>query len=268
MMRIFCLLGVLIVNTFALWADTIVRFETTLGSFDVQLYDRDGATRTTPLTVENFLTYVRAGVYDGSFFHRSISDVIIQGGGFTFLPPDQALDLPANDPVQNEPGNSNVRGTIAMAKIGGQPNSATNQWYFNVSDNLGLDAAEEGYTVFGHVLGNGMEVVDEIASLTIYNVSSILGSNIFSTIPLLNGSILIVIKRISIVSFDTNQILSPLGTITLIWSAIGNLPVNVERATNLVTTDWQTIATGLTSGEFTDPNPPASGPVFYRVVKP
>ncbi len=108
-------------------ADTVVRFETTLGDFEVQLYDRHGALRTTPLTVSNFLTYVQADVYNGSFFHRSMPGFILQGGGFG-LEGTSIVGLLGNPAVVNEPGNSNVRGTMAMAKLDGDPDSAT--WKF------------------------------------------------------------------------------------------------------------------------------------------
>ena len=73
------------------------------------------------------------------------------------------------NPIKNEPGNSNRRGTIAMAKLAGDPDSATSQWFVNLEDNLYLDTQNEGFTVFGKVLGNGMEVVDYLASVEVYN---------------------------------------------------------------------------------------------------
>jgi cyclophilin family peptidyl-prolyl cis-trans isomerase len=148
---------------------TIVRFESVLGDFEVELFD-DLA----PLTVANFLAYANDGDYDGSFIHRSIPGFVIQGGGYgvannvfhvvTPRPPivnefDAACTIPCN-----------VRGTIAMAKVAGNEDSATNQWFINLANNSGsppdgLDYANGGYTVFGRVLGDGMTVVDAIAAL-------------------------------------------------------------------------------------------------------
>src|SRR5690606_25761942 len=91
----------------------------------------------TPKTVENFLAYVNAGAYTDSIIHRSVPGFVVQGGGFEFtgaLPPVVITQKPA---VINEPLFSNVRGTIAMAKVGNDPNSATNQWFINLDNNSG-----------------------------------------------------------------------------------------------------------------------------------
>lgn len=144
---------------------TVVEFQTVMGNFEVNLYDN-----TTPETVENFLQYVINGRYTSSVFHRSDPGFIIQGGGFTFdmtLPLD---DIPTFPAVNNEPELANVRGTIAMAKLRDAPNSATSQWFFNLADNTGnLDEQNGGFTVFGEVVGDGMDVVDAIAALPTFN---------------------------------------------------------------------------------------------------
>ena len=140
---------------------TIVRFDTVLGTIDVRLYDT-----ATPQTVNNFLNYVTDGDYDDSFVHRSVPGFVVQGGGFTFDNSTGVANVPTDPPVQNEPGISNVRGTIAMAKLGGDPNSATSQWFFNLADNSSnLDNQNGGFTVFGRVLGDDMSVPDAIAAL-------------------------------------------------------------------------------------------------------
>jgi len=144
---------------------TIVEFQTVMGDFEVNLFDNG-----TPETVANFLNYVNNGAYTDSVYHRSVPAFIVQGGGFTFdteLPLDP---IPANAPVVNEPEFSNVRGTIAMAKLSGNPDSATSQWFFNLADNsANLDSQNEGFTVFGQVVGDGMDVIDAIAALPIYD---------------------------------------------------------------------------------------------------
>jgi cyclophilin family peptidyl-prolyl cis-trans isomerase len=135
-----------------------VRFETTLGAFEVEL---DVARA--PLTTANFLQYVRDGHYDGTVFHRVITNFVVQGGGHL---PD-GTEKPTRAAIPNESGNglSNRRGTLAMARMG-DPHSATSQFYVNVADNLALDPGPSrwGYAVFGRVV-SGMEVVDRMASV-------------------------------------------------------------------------------------------------------
>lgn len=147
---------------------TIVRIETVLGNIDINLYDN-----ATPATVSNFLDYVQNGAYTDSIFHRSVQSFIIQGGGFQTDANAQVSSIPANPAVVNEPVYSNVRGTIAMAKNAGNPNSATNQWFINLGNNAAnLDGQNGGFTVFGEVTGSGMAVADEIAALPIFAFAS------------------------------------------------------------------------------------------------
>jgi len=167
----FCLLVPLTVNA------TVVEFQTSLGNFEVNLTDQ-----ATPATVANFLTYVNDGDYIDSVVHRSVPGFVIQGGGFRVAAELPPLDIEANDPVVNEPVFSNLRGTIAMAKLASDPNSATNQWFINVADNTAsLDGQNGGFTVFGQVVGDGMEVVDAIELLLTFNLGGV-----FSEIPLLD----------------------------------------------------------------------------------
>jgi len=156
---------------------TIVRFETSLGSIDVNLYDE-----TTPESVANFLDYITAGSYGNTLFHRSLNGFILQGGGFIYDSSWPATALQTNPAVINEPIYSNIRGTIAYAKLGGQPNSATSQWFFNLANNgSNLDNQNAGFTVFGEVTGNGMDIIDSIVALNTFNLGGA-----FTDIPLQN----------------------------------------------------------------------------------
>ncbi len=159
---------------------TIVEFDTVMGTFQVNLYDND-----TPATVANFLDYVNAGAYNGSIYHRSVPGFIVQGGGFALDTMNfQVNAITANPAVINEPVFANVRGTLSMAKLGGDPNSATNQWFFNLADNTGnLDDQNGGFTAFGEVVGNGMDVLDDIAALPRFNLGGA-----FTEIPLLGDT--------------------------------------------------------------------------------
>jgi peptidyl-prolyl cis-trans isomerase A (cyclophilin A)/peptidyl-prolyl cis-trans isomerase B (cyclophilin B) len=133
-----------------------VRVQTNLGPFIIEL-QRDRA----PLTVENFLGYVKAGHYTNTLFHRTIANFLIQGGGV-------GLDykaVPTLKPIPNEAGNGlkNLRGTVGLARASG-PHSGDAQFYINVADNGDLDPLPTrwGYAVFGRVV-EGMEVVDRIS---------------------------------------------------------------------------------------------------------
>ena len=115
-----------------------------------------------PVSVENFLTYVESGHYDGTIFHRVIKDFMIQGGGYS----DDMRKKATLPPIKNEADNGlkNLRGTIAMARTR-DVNSATSQFFINVKDNAFLDhgARDFGYAVFGKVV-SGMDVVDAITN--------------------------------------------------------------------------------------------------------
>ncbi|CAL1239964.1 Peptidyl-prolyl cis-trans isomerase ppiB [Candidatus Methylocalor cossyra] len=138
-----------------------VKFETNLGDIVVTLNPSKA-----PVTVENFLAYVKEGFYDGTLFHRVIPGFMAQGGGFTkdFQP------KPTHPPIKNEADNGlpNKRGTIAMARSS-DPNSATAQFFINFKDNAFLDYRNPtpqgwGYAVFGEVT-QGMDVVDKMATI-------------------------------------------------------------------------------------------------------
>jgi len=142
---------------------TIVRISTGIGDYSIELLD-DLA----PGTVQNFLNYVNRNAYNGTYIHRAVDNFVVQGGGFRFVLFEGPIEVPSDPPIQNEFGASNTRGTVAMAKLDGDPNSATNQWFVNVVDNSEtLDTSNGGFTVFGVVLGDGMVTVDEIDALPV-----------------------------------------------------------------------------------------------------
>lgn len=149
---------------------TTVRVITSLGDFSIELFDDD-----TPGTVANFLNYVNSGRFNGTVIHRSVPNFVVQGGSFSFNATNNNLDSVITDnPIQNEPGISNTRGTVAMAKLAGDPNSATSGWFVNLTDNsANLDAQNGGFTVFGRVIGDGMTVVDNIAAQPIFTVGGL-----------------------------------------------------------------------------------------------
>jgi cyclophilin family peptidyl-prolyl cis-trans isomerase len=179
-------------------ATQIVRMQTDLGAVDIELFDTEA-----PITVTNFLNYVNDGDYDGTFVHRSVPGFVVQLGGFVFNPENGSLvisegdrsgagsaHIPVDAPIINEPdavNRPNVKGTLAMAKTS-NPDSATSEWFFNLVDNPSLDDPNNsgGFTVFGRVLGDGMDVIEAIASQAIcqnmLGFQALCGPGNFSTI--------------------------------------------------------------------------------------
>ncbi len=155
----------------------VVRFNTNFGPIDVELLPDDA-----PKTVANFLGYLDRGDYDQSFLHRLVKDFVLQGGGYRFVN-GNVETIPTKPPVMNEFKVSNVRGTIAMAKLGSDPDSATDEWFFNLADNsANLDTQNGGFTVFGRVLDEASQaVIDRIAGLEVTNAGSP-----FDQLPVIN----------------------------------------------------------------------------------
>jgi peptidyl-prolyl cis-trans isomerase B (cyclophilin B) len=142
-----------------------VLLETNLGNITLEL-----DTKAAPATVKNFLQYVKDGFYNGTVFHRVISDFMIQGGGFTA----QMRKKETRAPIKNEADNGlkNVRGSIAMARTN-DPDSATAQFFINTVDNDFLNHTAPtrrgwGYAVFGKVV-DGMDTVDKIRAVPTAN---------------------------------------------------------------------------------------------------
>ena len=181
LLALLCLCSAAAISTASAASDlTTVRFHTTLGDIDVQLY-----TDYTPQTAANFLGYVDRGDYAGSIVHRSAPGFVIQGGGYYITNNNQYSSVPTQSPVVNEFHYSNVRGTVAMAKLGSDANSATSQWFFNLTDNsANLDNQNGGFTVFGYVRDNAsLAVVDAIAALKVIDAGSP-----FDQLPVINYS--------------------------------------------------------------------------------
>ena len=166
----------LAVSTLSSHAGTYAQFHTFWGDIDVELYDDDK-----PVTVSNFLRYVQSGRFNNMFFHRcptnpstGITDFVVQGGGF-FVTTNGAADrVPVFGNIPNEFGVgrlfSNTYGTIAMAKVAGDTNSANSQFFFNLNDNSFLDAANSNgyFTVFGRIVGpRSTNVLDSYRGLSI-----------------------------------------------------------------------------------------------------
>lgn len=209
------------IATSPIQAGTVVRFDLNnpvdgiISYFDLELYDTEA-----PVTVANFVKYINNGLYDNSIIHRSadIQDIndytnyvpfVIQGGGYSPIYEDgdfyDVLPIATYAPITNEfsSSRSNLRGTVAMAKLGDDADSATSQWFVNLDDNsTNLDNQNEGFTVFGKVIGDGMQIVDGIHDLETVDYGSP-----FDNFPVLaDGSSPVVVTGASIISEPTGQL--------------------------------------------------------------
>ena len=168
--------------------ESTVLIETSLGNVPVTLFDT-GA----PATTANFKAYMNDGDWNGSIVHRAIPGFIVQAGGYAPGEGDDFVSVPDDPPVINEYSDlrPNACATLSMAKLGGQPDSATSEWFVNLGDNAqNLDYQNGGFTSFARVLGNGMEVLQAIAGLPqgTFAVSVDGMDRIFSDWPLLQTS--------------------------------------------------------------------------------
>lgn len=165
----------------------VVQFATSAGRINVELRATEA-----PRHVANFLSYVSRSAYDNTIIHRvdnmgGLVPAIVQGGGYqaaSFVTAPPAIARSAS--VALEYGLPNIRGTLAAARNASDRDGATSEWFFNSIDNsetLG-PSNHGGYTVFGHVLGTGMTIVDAIAQTPTFN----LGTSGFGQIPLRNYS--------------------------------------------------------------------------------
>lgn len=190
----------------ACYAIEVVRanfeFQGAIHPVDISLFDTVASG-----TVSNFLSYVDDSSYDNLLIQRNVPGFVIQAGAYTY---DESLNdgsfsydgngqyngglqlVTPKDSIQNEFKLSNVRGTLAMARLGGQVNSASNQWFINLGNNNSLDSVDEGFTVFGKVLGNGMGTIDLVSGIPAYNLNDDFNSvDIvdFTAIPLVDYTI-------------------------------------------------------------------------------
>jgi len=182
-------------------SNVIIHMEVQQGAQAAQIVNIKLFNELTPATVSNFLKYVNNGNYNNSFFHRNatktvdntVTDFIIQGGAFTFDPllndgtftlgAGGIQEIPAYPAISNEFAKSNTLGTIAMEKLSGNPDSATNQWLINLADNASiLDNQNGGFTVFGEIISNGMNIINLMAAVPVFNKSAIHPA--FSELPL------------------------------------------------------------------------------------
>ncbi|MFT4546686.1 MAG: cyclophilin family peptidyl-prolyl cis-trans isomerase [Pseudoalteromonas tetraodonis] len=232
---------------------------TPAGPIQVGLYDDpiNGA----PITVDNFFAYAEAGRWDGTFFHRSVEQFVIQGGGYKPEPgavEGQFVDVEEFDSIINEydVGRPNICGTVSMAKLGGSPDSATSEFFVSLKDNISiLDGQNGGFTVFGRVID--MAAADQISAFDTATYTANFGAagRSFSDWPLSAAtedsplvsqlaSITGVIE-VPTLSFAVSGGDAAVATASLDGSTLTFIPVNPGQTEFIVT------ATDLDGGEVT-----------------
>jgi cyclophilin family peptidyl-prolyl cis-trans isomerase len=213
------------------WAKApIVKLETNFGDIEIELFDANA-----PVTVANFLMYVKSGFYDGLIFHRAMPDFIIQTGAFD-ADLNPRMPTEPNIPSEYDNGLRNEPGTVAMAltsDANGKPirDSATSGFYINLAHNTDLDV---NYTVFGNVIA-GMDVVDRIANLPTVNV----GGGALANVPRPAGPVIIYkAKILGDIDGDYNVNLKDYGILANQWLDSGNSSPLKVTASDASAGDW------------------------------
>jgi peptidyl-prolyl cis-trans isomerase A (cyclophilin A) len=208
-----CLGALFLCAGVAAQAQTMVRIQTTQGPIDMALLDTQA-----PATVANFLAYVRGGDYTDVFFHRNAwlsatTPFVIQAGGWKWPAGTGIASVASRGTVVNEfsPARSNLRGTVAMAKLANNPDSATSQWFINMGNNAAnLDNQNGGFSVFARVTAPGMATADRIAALPVVSVGAPYN---FDSLPLQNWQGGTQVARANVVLFtDVRTLPSQTGS--------------------------------------------------------
>lgn len=263
-------------------ADLLARFRTGAGDIVVQLYEHEK-----PITVANFVKLAEAGAYQNCFFHRCVPGFIVQGGGFSTVNPASTnlflsyVPTPNFGAITNEYSigahYSNVYGTIAMAKVAGNPDSATSQWFFNLADNSeNLDSQNGGFTVFGRVV-SGFNVLQAFNTLSMSNGIVDLtqfygaGASAFSDLPVrypghyaphYNELIYVGIQLL-----HTTEITQTGNAFRITWESAAGLTNHLEASNALLEGSWTNVLTTSGTGAnitVTLTNPPSTS-LYYRI---
>lgn len=189
--------------------DQVVRFESQFDQSGVPIALEIALfSHRTPVTRTNFLKYVTDGDYVNSFIHRSVPGFVIQGGGFRLVNGSMAA-VPTDPPIVNEFGVSNTLGTVSMAKLGGNPDSATSQWFVSLGANTdNLDFQNGGFTVFGRVtratFGNA-QLFGNPSVFPVYDYSLALQNSALSELPLYPPNYLILFPSVTLAPLPAGQ---------------------------------------------------------------
>lgn len=274
-------IGLALMTASTLRAGPLAQFRTPLGDIEVELFEDK------PVTTRNFIRYVESGAYSNMFFHRWVPNFVIQGGGFAVT--DRGTTdawcepVPTYGQILNEYGVgrlvSNTYGTLAMARVGGVTNSATSQWFFNVTNNSFLDAVDGGFTVFGRVV-RGTNLLNLFTQPPVTN--GIYWYNLGAANSALTQTPLLAVPTTWAQAFNAAlfcditllnvriKALSNAGR-EISWNSVTNRPQVVEWVNTVSGTarplPWQVLVTTNGTGatmKVTDTDP-AAGRRFYRV---
>lgn len=273
-----CLVAALLAASLApARAGTLAQFRTVLGDIEVELFDQDK-----PITVANFKRYVESGRWAEMFAHRLDPGFVLQGGGYRVegrAGPNPVIEaVPRYDPVPNEfgvgPRLSNVFGTVAMAKVGGNTNSANAEWFINLGNNTFLDAATSDgfFTVFGQVV-RGSNVLHALNSFAYYtgpasrptNVIANFGSPL-NELPLLRTNATFADLLFVDVTLLRVSVARSAEGAAIAWDSVASRTNCVQFSRSLPPV-WEDLVRTNGSGarmEVRDPTPPALFR-FYRV---
>jgi cyclophilin family peptidyl-prolyl cis-trans isomerase len=260
-----CMLGAANVQ-----AGVLVRFKMSpkIGSMDFELFDQDK-----PVTVSNFVAYVKAGLWHDQVFHRWQPGQFLQGGLFnvahdpTFTTswntePNQITPFPPI-PFERDVGRfySNVYGTIAMARVGTDTNSAAASWFMNVANNTFFDTQDGGYTVFGRILSGTNALNRFVPNTGLTNIYQVSGTEVpvYSedsiNVYLINSDITVLTARIQLAR--TGRDIS--------WESVEGR-ANIVEFTRGLPAVWETLTTVTGTGATMSAFDASSDPMrFYRV---
>lgn len=202
------------------YANSVACFNTNMGNFCVELFETQ-----TPITTANFLEYIDNGAFTNGIFHRSAPGFVIQGGGFKIVS-NEITAVETFPSIENEFKISNTRGTVAMAKVADNPNSATSQWFVNLTDNATLlNDQNGGFTVFGRIIFDGMNVIDNIEGLPV----TFLGSNL---------------RHVPTINYDGVQL--------LVSNLVQTSNVEVMEVSGVFSDEFLSFSVDIGGGEFFD----------------
>ena len=267
-----------------LTAGILVQFRTAQGDMQVELFDQDK-----PKTVENFVRLVKSNAYTNTFFHRCVPGFVVQGGGMAVASKNTSgffnrySNVTSFGAITNEfnvgQKYSNTYGTIAMAKVGGDPNSATSQWFFNLGNNSTILGVQNngGFTVFGRVV-DGTNVLEYFNHLAKWygtvDLTWFYGpvAQLFTDLPVTysgtNAPNFTDLIYVDITLLEVSAVKTSSGSTDISWNSVSNR-TNTVYYTDQFPPSWQLLQSVTGNGQrrtVTDNSTSSTQGRFYRVL--